>query len=236
MATEQRTIQGGNHLFYILGAVAVAVTVLVGFAKTYYLKTVFGTPSLTPLLHLHGLVMTLYVAIFIVQTWLVASHRTRIHRRLGVFGALLAAVVLVVGTTTIIVGTKLGHFPSPPPFRVPAIPLGELVVFGTLVTIGLYYRSKREIHRRLMLLSIFSLLPPAVGRIPMTFIENHDLLMPAMLPDLIMLAFVAYDTLKFRRLHPAFAWGGLLIIATRPLCLMIGNTDAWLQFASWLVR
>ncbi len=236
MATRPTAVHSGNRLFYLVAAVTVTVIVLVGFAKSYYLKMVFGSPALTPLVHVHGFVMTVWVGMFIVQAWLVASHRTHLHRRLGIFGAFWAAVVLVVGTATIIVGTKLGHFPGPPPLRVPAIPLGEIVVFGTLVAIGLYFRSRREIHRRMMLLSSVSLLPPAVGRIPLAFIENHDLLMPALIPDLIMLVFVAYDTLKFRRLHPAFAWGGLLIIATRPLCLVLESTDAWVQLASWLVR
>src|SRR5918997_4593907 len=79
-----------ERLFYTGMAVAFAFTVFAGFARTYYLRPYFGTPSLTPLLHLHGIVFTSWLALLLTQTALVAANRTRIHRRLGVAGAVLA--------------------------------------------------------------------------------------------------------------------------------------------------
>ena len=55
------------------------------------------------------------------------------------------------------------------------------------------------------------------------------------LTDLCLLACVAYDSVKNRRLHPAFLWGTLLIIASQPLRLMLSGTDIWLRFATMLV-
>jgi hypothetical protein len=46
---------------------------------------------------------------------------------------------------------------------------------------------------------------------------------------------VGFDTIKNRRLHPAFLWGTLLIIASQPLRLMLSGTDIWLRFATMLV-
>jgi hypothetical protein len=37
-----------------------------------------------------------------------------------------------------------------------------------------------------------------------------------------------------RRLHPAFGWGTLLVVASHPLRLMLADTSAWLQNATWL--
>ncbi|HEV2617498.1 MAG TPA: hypothetical protein VGU63_12910 [Candidatus Acidoferrales bacterium] len=79
-----------DRRFYTWVAVAAALVVFAGFARTYYLKEFFGTRSLALLLHVHGLVMTLWFLLFLVQVRLVAAHRTDLHRRLGVFGALLA--------------------------------------------------------------------------------------------------------------------------------------------------
>jgi hypothetical protein len=39
--------------------------VLVGFARTYYLKGLFGAPSLPLLLHVHGAVMTTWFVLFV---------------------------------------------------------------------------------------------------------------------------------------------------------------------------
>jgi hypothetical protein len=56
------------------------------------------------------------------------------------------------------------------------------------------------------------------------------------LTDLCLLACVAFDTVRSRRLHPAFFWGTLLVIASQALRLIVSGTGAWLQFASWLVN
>ena len=98
-----------DHRLYIWAAVFVPIIVLAGFARSYYLKGLFGTPALPGLLvHMHGIVMTSWVVLFVTQVWLVASRRIKVHQRLGVLGAILAAVVVVVGIATGIAGAKRG--------------------------------------------------------------------------------------------------------------------------------
>jgi hypothetical protein len=52
----------------------------------------------------------------------------------------------------------------------------------------------------------------------------------------VLLGFVAFDTIRHRRLHPAFLWGGLFLILMQPLRLVLAPTDAWISFAAALVR
>ena len=66
---------------------AMALTVLIGFSRTYYLKVFGGGPMVTIsgrpftlLVYLHGALFTTWVLLFIVQTTLVASHRVAVHR------------------------------------------------------------------------------------------------------------------------------------------------------------
>src|SRR6266852_5082980 len=94
---------GGDRRLYIWFAVLMPLIVLAGFARTYYLKGFFGNPPLPGLLvHVHGLVMTSWVVLFIAQVSLVARRRTRTHQRLGILGAVLAGAVVVVGVATAI--------------------------------------------------------------------------------------------------------------------------------------
>ena len=51
----------------------VAVIVFAGFARTFYLKGLFGTPPLPNLLVFHGVVMTAWIALVIGQVALVAG-------------------------------------------------------------------------------------------------------------------------------------------------------------------
>jgi hypothetical protein len=226
--------RGVDRRFYTWAAVGACIVVFAGFAKTYYLKGLFGTPELPALRHIHGLVMTLWFGLFVIQARLVAVRRVALHRRLGLFGALLAALVLAVGTVTAIDAAKRGSSPGPPPLAFLAVPLGDMLVFATLVGMGLYFRQRSDIHRRLMLLSSVCMLSAAFARIPLDFVRTGGPLLYFGLTDLFVLACVVYDTRMNRRLHPAFGWGALLVVASHPLRLMLAGTPAWMRFATWL--
>src|SRR5688572_12309923 len=101
MATPNIHRRISDRPLYLLAAIVVPLIVLIGFARTYYLKGFFATPPIpSRFVHFHGIVMTAWVALFIVQVSLVATRRTKTHQRLGVLGAVLAALVVVVGVLT----------------------------------------------------------------------------------------------------------------------------------------
>ena len=54
--------------FYVCMSIAVVITVFAGFAPTYYLRPRFTAAPLMPLLHLHGLVFSSWIVLFVVQT------------------------------------------------------------------------------------------------------------------------------------------------------------------------
>ncbi|MDB6164769.1 MAG: hypothetical protein JWL98_2201 [Xanthomonadaceae bacterium] len=221
---------------YTIGALIALLVVFAGFAKTYYLKLAFGTPPLSLLQQAHGLVMSSWFVLFLIQVRLIASGRRDLHRRVGVVGALLALAVLAMGTTTAIVAARLGHSPGPPPLVFLVVPLGDMTVFALLVGAGLWFRRRSDIHKRLMLLSCVGILTAAIARIPIP--PFHAAGIPAffMTTIVIVIACVAYDTVHNRRLHPAFGWGALLIIVSWPLRLALSGTAAWLAFATWATR
>ena len=241
MAVEPRIVRGGaERRFYTIAAIGAALIVFAGFAHSFYLRAVIGAPSWAPamslLLQVHGLVMTSWFLLFVVQARLIATRRTPLHRRLGVFGGVLAATMLILGTVVAITQAKLGRSPGPPPLAFLVVPLGDMLVFGVLVGAGLYFRNRVQIHRRLMLLSTLAILGAAIARIPLGFIATGGPLVFFGLTDLCIAGCVAYDTWRHRRLHPAFALGALFIVASHPLRLMLAGTSQWMQFATWLTR
>jgi hypothetical protein len=223
--------------FYVGMAIAIALTVFAGFSRTYFLKAHYGTPELSLLLHVHGLVFTSWVLFFLAQTTLVAAGRTDIHRRMGVAGAVLAALLLIVGTATAIVRVKGGSAPVPgvPTLAFLAIPLFDMVVFAILVGAALYFRHRAETHKRLMTLGIIALMSAPIARLPFALLEAGP---PAFfgLTDLFILAMLVYDLTSRRRVHPATIWGGLLIVISQPLRLIISGTPAWMAFAAWITQ
>jgi hypothetical protein len=109
-----------------------------------------------------------------------------------------------------------------------------MLIFGILVGCAFYYRRKIDIHKRLILLATIAILPAAVARIPLTFIETGGPLVFFGLTDLFILPCLLYDFVTRGRPHRATVLGGLLIVASHPLRLVIGTTSAWLAFANWL--
>lgn len=231
-ATERQR----DRRFFTGMAVASLLTVVIGFGPTYYLRGAFGAPPLSTLVHLHGIVFTSWIVLFLTQTSLIAAGRADLHRRLGVAGGVLAPLMLVVGYLTAVEGARHGVTPpgGPPPLAFLAVPIGTLMVFATLVGSGLYNRRRSETHKRLMLLATISLLTPAIAR--MRFIGEGGPPVAIGGTCLFVVACLIYDRAAHGRVHSAFLWGGLFVMLSLPLRMAIGRTDAWLSVAQWLTR
>lgn len=223
--------------FFAWGAAVVAIIAFGGFARTYYLKGAFGTPPLSTLIHVHAAAMTAWVILFVTQTRLIAARRTDWHRRLGAFGVLLIASIATIGVLTAIESARRGMtIPGMSPLIFLVLPLGTVFAFVVLAGCAILYRQRSDYHKRLMLLATLSILTPAIARIPW---EPFRAVGPPLfigLTDALVLAFVAYDTVKHRRLHPAFGWGTLFLLASQPLRIAFAHTAAWAQFATWLTQ
>jgi len=223
--------------FYISMSIAAVITVFAGFSRTYYLRPYFITAPLMPLLHLHGLVFTSWLALFLIQTTLVAAHCTDIHRRLGILGGVLASHMNLIGPTTAVIRASQGATPVPgvSPLSFLVVPLGDMFVFAILVGAGFYYRRRADVHKRLMLLATISILAAAIARLPFAIMQAGP---PAFfgLTDVFVAACILYDLITLKRIHRATALAALLIVASQPLRLLLGGTHAWLAFAGWLTN
>ena len=216
---------------FVWGAAVALVVVLFGFARTYYLKGFFEDRGLSTLVHVHGAVMTLWFGTLLAQVLLVETGNVATHRRVGIFGVLVAVMVLVVGTVTAIAAARNGVTPGPPPLVFLAIPLGDMVVFAILVALGVAYRKRGDFHKRYMLMASLGILTAAIARLPV----------PGGLPaffaitDLIIIGFVMTDTVNARRMHPAFAIGLAIVLASQVGRFLLAGTQEWLRFASWII-
>jgi hypothetical protein len=221
--------------FFAGMAVAFALTVLAGFSRSYYFNGFAGERfELSPLLHWHGAAYTAWILLLVVQTLLVAAQRTDLHRRLGVAGAVLAVVMIGLGTAVAITRTASGAIADAgvPPLVFLAVPLFGMVVFASLVGAALLLRRRSVFHKRLMLLATLELVTAAVSRLP--FVENWGPVGFFGVTDLFIVVIAVYDYATTRRINPATVWGGLVLVASQPLRLAIGASPPWLAFAAWL--
>jgi len=84
--------------------------VFLGFARTYYLKSIFPLRSFPLLFHIHGALFTAWMLQLVLQTSLVASRRTALHRKVGSIAQFLVVPMLVTGSLVAIAAAR-GHAP-----------------------------------------------------------------------------------------------------------------------------
>lgn len=221
--------------FFVGLAVVATLTVFLGFAPTYYLRGLFRIESLPLRVHLHGILFTAWILLFLVQSCLVSARRTDVHRRLGIFGGLLVVPMLVSGITVTLAWARSessvarGVLASESRLIVMVIPLASVLLFTSLASLGLYMRGRPDVHKRLMLLATIALLPPALGRIPTLAARGPDAFFGVTV--LFILTVAAYDYWTRRRVHPASLWGGLCLAVSFPGRIALADTDAWVSFA-----
>jgi hypothetical protein len=227
-----------DRRLYMAAGLLFPLIVLAGFARTYYLKGVFGGPPLpSSLVHLHGLVMTAWVALFVVQTRLVAANQIRVHQRLGYAGIALAALVIVTGVPTALRAGKYGSASAPadiPSQAFMIVPMFDLLMFAIFFGAAVWYRRRPAEHKRLMLLTAINFLPPAVARIPVASLQASGPLWFFGVPTVTALVCVALDWRRQGRLNIVFAAGTLLLIASYAARLALSTSAAWMNLAGWL--
>lgn len=225
--------------FYIALSVFFIALVFTGFSRTFFLNSFFENVPLTQLLRVHGAVFSAWFVLFAAQVALVAAGRTDLHRRLGVAGAVLVCIMVPLGLTVAIHAERWGQLGMPSSamaFARMVIPFFDITVFGSLAIAGLLFRRRPQIHRRLMTLATFSILPPAIVRIPLNLIQRHGAYPPYLVAIALMLIYIACDTVSHKELHPACRWGGLFFVLSVPFRFAISGTAAWVAFAQWLTR
>jgi hypothetical protein len=230
-------VRSRSRWFWLSMAIVIFVAIFGGFARTYYLKSFFDTPALISILHVHGFVFTAWMLLLIVQTALVAARRTDIHRRLGVAGLVLAAIVVVVGAITVIDAEKrdLAQGES---MRRSVIGVAQqfffLFAFACGVLTGLWYRRRPEVHKRWMLFATVCLMPPGLARLA----RNVWPLASVVVLALLVVGIVIHDFRTRGRVHPA-TWGGLLlsffVFFPVPLATVARSSETWQRFVSWLL-
>lgn len=222
-ATRTSTLQ--RRPFYIAASVLMGLIAVIGFWPTYFGPLVTGTIAQPLLIHIHAMVFTGWLVLFLAQAILAATKRVAWHLRLGKIGIGYGALLVVVGLITGVLRSSklpLGGQAEDLLFAATA----DMVVFSSFFTAAIIYRRKPQVHKRLMMVAANMLLIAAVAR--MTFIPPPPAGLPLFLAIwfLPLIAAMAYDWGSQRRIHPVY-FIGVGVFGVRILAIAIHNTEAW---------
>lgn len=224
-----------DRLFYSMMGLAIAATTFWGFSASFYLSSWLTapptTPDWTPLLYLHGGVFSTWMVLMVTQPMLVASRNLRLHRRLGLVGAAVAAAMVAVGNVTAVAAMHGGFKGLGDPMVFYAVPFFAINSFAVAVLLAVLWRNRAETHKRLILLSNVGLLGAAIARIPLDAIQGGAPFTFIFLPNLVTLAGIVYDWRTRGRVHPVWIWGGLAMLASQLVMMAVMGSGWWHAFA-----
>lgn len=233
--TSPATSISRDRLFFTGMTLAMTLTAFAGFAPSFYLRSSsFAGPPLSWFVIFHASLMTIWMIAGVLQASLIALRNTQLHRTLGWVFATLALLIVVTGPEVGIAAIRRGAVPpglTPEQFLM--LPVAAAVMFAIFCTAGVLLRNNAQAHKRLMLLTTISVMDAAIARMP-GMLEAGPLVFLG-LADAFFVVGIAYDLASRGRVHPAWIYGGLAIVVSQVLRLLISGTEAWASFVHMLV-
>lgn len=213
-------------------AFALSAGIFAGFTRTYYARSYFHSPQIPFWVHVHGAVFTAWVLFYLLQNVLALAGRMKLHRSLGIVGAVLASGVVIFGCAIALRQARQGgFFPFPDVYSSLAISFAQMFTFALFISLGLVLRRQAETHKRLILMATQLFFFPAFGRL-MQGINMATL----SLALCFFLAGPVYDLLQQRRVHTAYRWGvPILILTMPPFMVLASHLPPWHSFINLLL-
>jgi hypothetical protein len=227
-----------DDVFFSGIAVVSLLAVLVGFAQTYFLAGLFRAPLPNLLVHIHGAAFTLWIVLFVCQIGLVSVRRVALHRRIGLIGFALAIVMIALGVLT--ASDRLARHSGEPGKETIedvrafyAVPMGDMLMFATFISLGYRHRKHPAVHKRLMLFATFALLDAGFDR--WSVFDPYPLAVVNLICfGPLVVATMAWDWWSSGRVQKATIWSTAFLVTVQEGRHLIGYAAGWQRLSAWV--
>ncbi len=235
-----------DRFFYAATAGLVLVIMFAGFMPFF----VSGhgqngrviAPAIFPVVVVHGLAITAWYVLSLVQSLLITVKNRRLHMKLGWSAVGLAPVVAI---SAVMVAVRSAR--NDPGFaffgmvysNFLLVMLAEATVFSLLVLAGILTRKRPAVHRSMMLMASLSLLLGATTRMPwLVALFGGDSSRVAFFGPVFTFAamLLLVRSLMTRSFDRWFAGGYALMVTTYLVAEQLSRTEAWGHLAGRLLK
>jgi hypothetical protein len=176
------------------------------------------------------------------QILLIRSRRLTLHRRLGGAGAILAALMIIVGPAAAVITDQLRieRGAGDPTFLI--VQIADIIAFAGLIVPALIWRSNPSAHKRLILLATLYIADAGFARLQYGTLaplfgggfwsETVGLYFGN---DLLIIGIGLYDLVTRRRLHRAYIAGVAWIALAQLTAMLVYQDPRWKPIALWLL-
>lgn len=164
---------GRSRWFYSFAAAAMLVITFIGFSHFYLSGRAYPGRPLTPpirgIIITHGISMSAWMLLFVIQPALIGLRGYKAHMFLGRIGSLLALSIVFTGLWIAFASARV----APPDMRwfgmnaaqFISVPLITIALFGGFVGVAIWKRKQPNMHKALMFLGTLAAVSASLGRI-----------------------------------------------------------------------
>ena len=188
-----------------------------GFSRTYFGLFPNFSPKITTITHLHGLSVTLWMVLLIVQPLLIWLKKPQLHLLIGKFSYFFVPFLALMMVLTIRQGylRSVGTIPTEALLAFQFVPISAFTVFVVTYALAIFNRQSRHAHRSFMIINALGLLWAAFGRVHLGIGNFKDAVTTAyMIPNLMLLLlfFLSWFRGKPNRIY--LLWFGIFMSIT----------------------
>ena len=244
-ARPVRADMRAGHLFYSFAAAVNLVVLFIGFSPFILRGLGEGnriiSPNMWAIDFAHGLSITAWYLLLLVQALLMPFGRRRLHTKLGWVSVALVPIVATLSVITALHSVR--ELPDMVLFQIPyphllLVMLMQVGVFVVCATAGILLRKHPGIHRALLLTASVSLLGGATSRIPWLNDLFGGYVPSGYFGPIFMWAAILtiLGSLRVGRLDRPLAAGCGLIVISNLVAAAWALTDSWAHWARVLLR
>ncbi len=237
---RRRANRIGDRVFYGGMTLLMMASILLGFRASYFPLGAKPAALSSGMIVAHGIVFSVFLLLFGVQVALIAARRVKLHMTLGLTVYGLAVLMLPLGVLAAadeirrdLVGQSA--FPVADPYTFSLVSVMGMVMFGTLLGWSYAWRRRPEMHKRLALYAVLSLMDAGIDRWPWaTWGIRHEwshwtytgmLLLP-----------VAYDLVSQGRVMGVTMFAAPFVWGLERLEIPLGHTRVWHWVAHLMLK
>jgi hypothetical protein len=220
------------------------IAALTAFWPRYF--GLLGEVPIDPHFHAHGVTMTLWCLLLIVQPVLIRKNFRKLHRILGYFSYLL--VPLIFFSIIDLLLFRFNGIPALYNFHLffVALVVNSAVAFLIVYGLAIYFRKNVQLHARFMVVTVFTILTPVTDRLTYRFFPELIQYVPMLdgspivqtvgfvIADVILLLLILWDWLSGRKPYAFGASLGIMLLLQYSI-MNFYKFDFWRTFSEWLL-
>lgn len=214
-----------------------------GFWTSYYGKLLAEYP---PQVRLHGIAMTLWCLLLILQSGLIRTRHLSVHRWTGRLSYVLVPFILLSGFHIAHITVSEMQAGTGPYYYFIALMFNSLVLFAVLYGLAIYHRKHPLIHARFMVCTVLPLITPISDRIIYKYVDGLVRFVPVLegmpmvqvlgfaVGDIILLGLLIWDWMAHRQ-WKVFTLALALVMLYHLSVYSFHQFSWWRQTGDWIM-